>query len=146
MTFTVTKSAKTILATIVAATIASTALITPASAIHPKGGGSISLNIVPTNPDDARALRTAFGIYSLINALENGSSIKQKGTNNRAGLRQNGGRNNGLIYQEGVGHSGQLRQNGYNNSYGIFQFGKNTRANVIQNGRGQTGATFMFGW
>ncbi len=146
MTFTIAKSAKTIFATLVAATIASTAFITPASAIHPTGGGSISLSIVPTNADDANLLRTAFGIYSLVNSIESGSSIRQNGTNNRAGLRQNGGRNNGIIYQEGIGQNGTLQQNGYNNSYGIFQFGKNTNANVVQNGRGQTGATFLFGW
>jgi hypothetical protein len=135
-----TRTTKTLIATVVAATIGTAVLATPASA-----GGSISINIAPKNAKEEQAIKTGLAIYGIVNAVQNGS-IKQLGTNNAAGLAQLGSGNFGVVHQEGSGHNGTLVQNGNDNAYGIFQFGKNTDAHVAQNGNGGTGATFSFGW
>jgi hypothetical protein len=132
---------KTIMASLVAATIGMAALSAPAAA-----GGSIAFTVAPTNAEEAQAMQAGLQIFALVNAVQNGGSITQLGMNNLAGLGQNGHGNLGIIHQDGNGHSGTLQQNGNGNSYGIFQFGENTNANVAQNGNGQTGATFVFGW
>jgi hypothetical protein len=126
---------------LLAATIGTAALAGPAAA-----GGSVSLSIVPTQPQDARALQAGMQLYSLYKGIKSGGSIKQIGRDNAAGIGQNGAGNQGIIHQKGTGHAASLQQNGHGNSYGIFQFGRNTSAHVAQNGNGQAGATFQFGW
>lgn len=132
---------KTIMASLVAVTIGSAVMTGPAAA-----GGSISFDIVPTNAQDAQALKAGLQIYSIVNQVQNGASIKQIGMNNLAGIGQTGSGNLGVVHQNGNGHSGTLQQNGNDNAYGVFQFGENTDANVVQNGNGQAGATIQFGW
>jgi hypothetical protein len=134
------KTLKTLSAGIVAATIATTALIAPAAA-----GGSISFSVAPQNQEEADLMRAGMQIYSLIKGAKNGH-INQHGYNNSAGLGQYGYGNTGIVHQEGSGHSGTVQQHGNDNAYGLFQFGKNTSADVSQHGHGQTGATFQFGW
>ena len=132
---------KTLMVTLLAATIGTAALTGQAAA-----GGSFSFTLAPNNADEAQAIQAGLAIYSIVNALENGASIAQLGSNNLAGIGQNGSGNLGIVHQEGDGHSGTLQQNGNSNSYGIFQFGEGTHNDVVQNGNGQTGATFSFGW
>lgn len=132
---------KTLTTGLVAATIATAGLTVPAAA-----GGSVSLSFTPSNQREAAALRTGLGVYSVIQGVRNGASVRQIGRDNFAGLAQNGSRNTGLIHQRGDGHSASLEQNGNGNSHGIFQFGRGTGANVVQNGNGRTGATVQFGW
>ena len=131
---------KTLMASLVAVTMATTALTVPAAA-----GGSISFTVKPKNQDEENALKAGLAIYGIVNAVK-GGSIKQLGNGNSAGLAQLGSGNFGVVHQEGNGHNGSLTQNGNNNSWGIFQFGKGTDAHVTQNGNGGTGATFAFGW
>jgi minor curlin subunit len=135
-----THTLKTLMASLVAATIASAALVTPAHA-----GGSISINLEPKNAKQENAMRAGLTIYAIVNAVENGS-IKQIGNGNSAGLGQLGSGNLGIIHQEGDNHNGTLVQNGDGNACGLFQFGKGTNADVVQNGNGKTCATFAFGW
>lgn len=131
---------KTIMASLLAVTIASAALTTPAAA-----GGSISFNLTPKNAKEEQAIKTGLAIYGIVNAVK-GGKITQNGINNMAGLAQIGSGNFGVVHQEGSGHNGTLAQNGNGNAYGLFQFGKNTDNHVVQNGNGETGATFSFGW
>lgn len=131
---------KALMASLVAATIGSATLATPAAA-----GGSISINLEPKTAEQERAMRAGLTIYAIVNAVQNGS-IKQKGNNNAAGLGQFGSGNLGVIYQDGDNHSGTLVQNGNNNACGLFQFGKGTNADIVQNGNGETCATVTFGW
>lgn len=131
----------TLIATLVAATLATMSAIAPASA-----GGQVSIDIKPGTAQEAQAMRTGFALYSVVTGLQNGANINQLGINNLAGIAQNGGGNVGIVHQQGNGHSGTLQQNGNNNSYGIFQFGQNSNANVVQNGNGETGATVVLGW
>lgn len=135
------RTTKTVMATLLAATIGAVAMTGPAAA-----GGSISFTLTPKNAEEAQVIQAGLAIYSIVNAVENGASIQQLGMNNLAGIGQNGHGNLGIVHQEGNGHAGTLQQNGNSNSYGIFQFGKGTDAHVAQNGNGQTGATFVFGW
>lgn len=131
---------KTIMASLVAVTIASTALTAPAAA-----GGSISFTVKPKNQDEENALKAGLLIYKVVTLAKDGQ-IKQNGVNNIAGLAQLGTGNFGVVHQEGNGHNGTLVQNGNDNAYGLFQFGKNTDNHVVQNGNGEAGATFSFGW
>ena len=131
---------KPLIASLVAATIGSAALVTPANA-----GGSISLHLEPKNAKQEQAMRAGLTIYAIVNAVENGS-IKQNGNNNSAGLAQIGQGNLGIVHQEGDDHTGTLVQNGDNNACGLFQFGKGTNADVEQNGNGETCTTVTFGW
>jgi len=135
------KILNTIFAGATAAMLASAALTSPAQA-----GGSISFTLTPQNAQDEQAMRAGLGIYSVVNAIQNGASIKQNGFNNFAGIGQNGFGNLGIVHQEGNGHNGTIQQNGNNNAHGLFQFGENTDGHVVQNGNGQTGVTFQFGW
>lgn len=134
------KTLNTLMASLVAGTLASTAAIVPAQA-----GGSVSISIAPRNSDEEKLMKAGLAIYAIGQGIKNGS-IKQKGSGNMAGLLQNGHGNLGVVHQEGNGHNGTLQQNGNHNSYGLFQFGKNTNGHVSQNGNGQAGATFQFGW
>jgi hypothetical protein len=135
-----TTTLKTVMASLVAVTVASTALTAPAAA-----GGSISFTVKPKNAKEEQAMKLGLGIYAIVNAV-NGGKITQNGTNNAAGLAQLGSGNFGVVHQEGSGHNGTLAQNGNGNAYGLFQFGKDTDNHVVQNGNGETGATFSFGW
>lgn len=137
MTTTVRKSLATALTALV---IGTAGLAAPAHA-----GGTFSISVQPRNADEARAMRAGLGIYSIVNAVQNGG-IRQIGNGNSAGLGQNGSGNFGVVHQQGNGHNGTLTQNGDGNSYGLFQFGRNTSGHVAQNGNGGTGATFQFGW
>lgn len=130
---------KTLMASLVTATIASATLVTPADA------GSISINLEPKNAKQEQAMRAGLTIYAIVNAVENGS-IKQLGNGNSAGLAQLGSGNLGIIHQEGDNHNGTLVQDGNGNACGLFQFGKGTNADVVQSGNGKTCATFAFGW
>jgi hypothetical protein len=108
--------------------------------------GSLSITYAPTDPRQADALRAGLTLYSLVNRLQEGATIRQLGANNLAGIGQNGFGNAGVIEQRGDGHAAALQQNGNHNSYGIFQFGRRTRTDVVQSGNGGAGATFAFGW
>jgi minor curlin subunit len=133
---------KTLMASLVAVTIASTALTVPAEA-----GGSISFTVKPKNAKEEQLMKLGLGIYTIAKGFEGQDGIiNQDGTNNLAGLAQLGTGNFGVVHQEGSGHNGTLAQNGNGNAYGLFQFGKNTDDHVVQNGNGDTGATFSFGW
>lgn len=132
---------KTLIASFVAATIASATLVTPAVA-----GGSVSFTFEPKDAKQENALRAGLTIYTIVHAVQNGASIKQNGNNNAAGIGQFGSGNLGIVHQEGNGHTGTLVQNGNNNACGLFQFGQNTNANQVQNGNGGTCATVTFGW
>jgi hypothetical protein len=128
---------KIAIATVTAATLATA----PALA-----GGSISVDIKPTNQEQADAMRAGLQIYSIVKGVEDGSLIEQLGNGNSAGLAQIGSGNVGVIHQEGNGHNGTIQQNGNGNSHGLFQFGENTDGHVVQNGDGQSGLTFQFGF
>lgn len=130
---------KTLMASLIAATIGSAALATSAEA------GQISINLDPKNAKQENALKAGLTIYAIVNAVENGS-IKQLGNGNSAGLAQFGQGNLGIVHQEGDNHAGTLTQNGNNNMCGLFQFGKRTTADVVQNGNGEACATVTFGW
>ena len=130
---------KTLIATIVAATIGAAALATPADA------GQVSIHLDPKNAKQENALKAGLTIYAIANAVQDGS-IKQLGNNNAAGLAQFGDGNLGIVHQEGDNHSGTLTQNGDNNMCGLFQFGDGTTADVVQNGTGEACATVTFGW
>ncbi len=132
---------KTVLTSLAAVMIGSAVLASPAVA-----GGSISLTIVPKKEKHAKALQTGLQVYGIVNAVQNGASIKQLGMNNMAGIGQNGADNLGIIHQEGNGHAGTLQQNGNGNAHGLFQFGEGTNADVVQNGNGEVGATVQIGW
>jgi hypothetical protein len=134
------KMLQTLAASLVAASIGTAALTVPAAA-----GGSISFTYVPTNTQDAQALRAGLGLYALYKGIQNGS-ITQLGMNNMAGLLQNGSGNLGIIHQEGDGHTGTLQQNGNNNACGIFQFGEGTTSNLTQNGDNGACASISYGW
>jgi hypothetical protein len=135
------KTLRTVMASLVAATIAMGSLAAPAAA-----SGSISLSFVPGSAKDARAVRTGLALYSLFQDARSGAIVRQRGNNNEAGLGQFGRGNLGIVHQEGNNHSGTVQQHGNRNAYGLFQFGRNANGHVVQNGRGQTGATFQFGW
>jgi hypothetical protein len=134
-----TKTLNTLMAGLVAASLGTAALVTPASA-----GGQVSITVLPGSAKHEQAMRAGLGIYALARGIQNGS-IKQHGRNNTAGLSQLGKGNLGIVHQEGNGHNGTLTQNGSGNAFGLFQFGNNTNGHVNQHG-GQTGATFQFGW
>jgi len=130
----------------IATALAAAVLGTAAFAAPAHAGGSLSFNLQPRNAQEDRAMRTGFAVYSIVNAVKSGGTIRQTGSGNAAGLAQNGRGNFGVVHQEGSGHNGTLSQTGNGNSYGLFQFGRNTSSNVTQNGNGGTGATFQFGW
>lgn len=132
---------RTAMAGLAATMLASAALTAPAQA-----GGSISFSVNPRNADEERALRAGLAIYSIVNSVKGGASIKQIGSGNAAGVAQHGKGNLGVVHQEGKGHNGTVTQNGNGNAYGLFQFGKNANGHASQNGNGRTGATFQFGW
>ena len=136
------KSVKTIVATLIVATLASTSFVAPAIA-----GGSFSLSIAAANnSEEAEALRAGMALYSIFNAVQGGAIVSQNGFNNMAGIGQNGWGNQGIVHQEGNGHVGTIQRNGNNNAYGLFQFGEDTNVQANQFGNGNTGATFVFGW
>lgn len=108
-------------------------------------GGSVSIGVHPTNPEEARMLQQGLRVYALSQDIKEGR-ITQRGHDNSAGLQQNGRGNLGIVHQEGTGHEGTVRQNGNGNAYGLFQFGENTSGHAEQNGDNQSGATFQFGW
>jgi minor curlin subunit len=136
----VTKTASTLIASLVVLSIGSAGMTAPAAA-----GGSVSISVAPSNAKLEKAMRTGLSLYALYNGIRNGG-IRQKGSNNSAGLLQNGSGNLGIVHQQGDGHDGTLQQDGNGNSHGLFQFGRNTSGHIAQNGNGGTGATFQFGW
>ncbi len=93
------KTLKSRLATLAAAVMVSASLATPPAA------GSIALTFDPQNHEDAMLMRTAFGIYKLVKAIDGGAIVHQNGMNNSVGMAQNGWNNQGIIHQEGKGHS-----------------------------------------
>ena len=138
-----TTTLRTLTAALIAASLGSATMTVPAEA-----GGQVSLTVLPGNAQQAQAMRAGLGIYALVQGIQNGS-IRQYGSNNSAGLKQNGQGNLGIVHQEGKGHNGTLQQNGNGNSFGLFQFGRNTSGHATQTSGqhgGQTGATFQFGW
>lgn len=135
----VRKITKTLVAGLLVTTLGLTSLTAPAQA-----SGQISIGINPANTEQARAMQMGLGIYALVNGIQNGS-INQRGSNNAAGLLQDGRGNLGIVHQEGRGHNGTVEQYGNGNSYGLFQFGTGTNAHVQQNGH-QSGLGFVFGW
>ena len=108
-------------------------------------GGSLAINLAPSNGQEAALLRMGLAAYALRNDIRTNGHVTQRGVRNAAGLSQGGRNNQGLIHQEGRGHTGTLTQTGGNNAYGLFQFGRGTEAHVGQTG-GQTGMTILYGW
>lgn len=127
--------------TLAAGTLASLISVAPAFA-----GGSLSITLLPTNQEQDNVMRAGLAMYSIVNGIQKGGGIKQKGFGNAAGVLQNGFGNHAVVHQEGNGHNGSVRQNGHNNAHGLFQFGQGTDGHVVQNGNGRTGTTFQFGW
>lgn len=121
------------------------ALLAPAAPASAGSSGSISINLTPSNADEARALRLGLALYALHSDIQSNGHVTQHGANNAAGLIQGGPNNQGIIHQEGSGHTGTLQQTGGNNAYGLFQFGQNTTSHISQSG-GQSGLTLQFGW
>lgn len=119
------------------------AMMTAAPAL---AGGSFAITLVPSDADEANAMRAGLAMYSLIQGIEANGGITQNGMNNVAGILQGGSGNSAVIHQEGNGHHGTIDQQGNNNAYGLFQFGENTNADISQYGNGQTGTTIVFGW
>lgn len=115
-------------------------IVVPAQA-----GGSISLQLGPRTAEQANLLTTGLRAYSLYRDMK-GADIRQRGSNNAAGIVQGGQRNQGVVRQQGTGHSATLQQNGNDNAYDVFQYGRNTRADVVQHGNNGVGATFSYGW
>ncbi|MEO3385475.1 curlin [Mesorhizobium sp. CAU 1741] len=132
---------KPLAAALTAIILATSALAAPAQA-----GGSLSINLQPTNADQERAMRAGLAIYSIVNSVKSGAAVRQNGHGNSAGVAQDGRGNFGVVHQDGNGHQGTVSQRGNGNAYGLFQFGRNTSGHVAQNGNGRTGATFQFGW
>ncbi|MCW1931441.1 hypothetical protein [Pararhodobacter zhoushanensis] len=121
------------------ATSATLPIATPAEA-----SGSLSINVAPSNQQEANLLRLGLAAYALHRDVRANGHVTQHGVNNAAGIAQ-GATDQAIIHQEGAGHTGTISQQGGNNAYGLFQFGQNTNAAVAQNG-GQTGLTLQFGW
>lgn len=131
-----TRPAKALFA---AAALATLPLATPAMA-----GGSVSINVAPSNAQEAQLLRLGLALYALHNDIEANGHVTQVGVNNAAGIAQ-GSSDQAIIHQDGSGHTGTVSQTGGNNAYGLFQFGQNTTTHAAQSG-GQTGLTLQFGW
>ena len=108
-------------------------------------GGSINVEITPTNAEEEMAMRMGLAFYQLAVNDDASALINQIGNMNGAGIAQNGSGNLGIIDQKGNGHYATLEQNGNNNAYGIFQFGNGANAAVAQNGNGKTGILLQFG-
>lgn len=109
-------------------------------------GGSVSLTIGATNPQDARALRAGLALYGIVQDIQTNGHVTQRGVGHAAALAQSGRGHMGVIHQEGAGHAGSLTQRGHGNAYGLFQFGTGAEAHVVQSGRGQAGVTIQYGW
>lgn len=122
------------------------AAFTLAPAAPAVAGGSFSVQVDPTNADEANAIRAGLAIFAIAKALEGDASILQNGMGNAAAIGQNGDGNWGVVQQEGNGHTGTLSQNGDGNAYGIFQFGEGTDGHVNQTGDYGTGLLFQVGW
>lgn len=133
-------SFKSLIAALVIGGLGSMALSAPAYA-----GGWISMNIAPSDSEDANMLSGGLQLYSLYRNFKDGS-IEQLGRNNSAGLAQNGRGNLGIIRQQGSEHTATLQQNGNDDAYGIFQFGRRSNVNVRQDGNHRSGATVSYGW
>lgn len=118
-----------------------------ASAPVPANAGSVSFMVTPKGKD-AELLRHGLNLYSLVRShrSRNRARVDQRGTDNGAGISQNGEGNVAGVFQRGRGHSATISQNGNNNAYGVFQFGRNTRSASTQTGDGQVGLLFQGGW
>lgn len=122
-----------------------TAVALPMAPAAAGSSGQISVNIAPSNAQDAQALRFGLALFALSQDIDANGHVTQHGVNNAAGIYQGGPNNHAIVHQEGSGHNGTITQTGGNNSYGLFQFGQNTSGHVNQTG-GQTGLTLQFGW
>ena len=122
-----------------------TAVALPMAPAAAGSNGQVSINIAPSNADEAHALRIGLALFALHQDIETNGHVTQHGANNAAGIYQGGPNNRAILHQEGSGHNGSISQTGGNNSYGLFQFGQNTSGHVRQTG-GQTGLTLQFGW
>jgi len=109
-----------------------------------EAAGQLSVNIAPSNAQDAQMLRLGLALYALHADIRTNGHVTQNGVGNAAGIAQ-GSTDRAIIHQEGSGHTGTIEQTGGNNSYGLFQFGQNTDAQITQTG-GQAGLTLQFGW
>lgn len=117
----------------------------PMAPVHAGSSGQISINLAPSNADEAQALRLGLAFFALAQDIDANGHVTQHGVNNAAGIYQGGPNNQAIIHQEGCNHDGSITQTGGNNAHGLFQFGCNTSGHVEQTG-GQTGLTFQFGW
>lgn len=126
---------------------ATLALATPFAAAPAlaTSSGSVSINIAPSNADEARALRLGLALFALHRDIRTNGHVTQHGVGHAAGIAQGGPNNRAIVHQEGRGHTGTISQTGGNNAYGLFQFGQNTTSHVHQTG-GQSGLTLQFGW
>lgn len=129
---------------VLAATLALATPLAAAPALA-TSSGSVSINIAPSNADEARALRLGLALFALHQDIQTNGHVTQHGVGNAAGIAQGGPNNQAIIHQEGCNHNGTINQTGGNNAYGLFQFGCNTSSNIHQTG-GQSGLTLQFGW
>jgi len=127
--------------------LAATMGLAAISAPVPASAGSVSVRVTPQGRD-AELLRHGLNLYSLVRShrSQNQARVDQRGTENGAGISQNGEGNVAGVFQRGRGHSATIYQNGNNNTFGIFQFGRNTSTTATQTGDGKVGLVFQAGW
>ena len=131
---------KSVVATALLGVLGASIMQTPAIA-----GGSVSFTLAPSRNQGGDLLSNGMRLYSMYRGIKNGE-IRQEGSDNAAGITQEGQDNVGFIRQRGSDHSATLHQNGNHNAYGIFQYGKNAHTDVEQNRDGEGGLTFSYGW
>ena len=127
------------------AVVSLAAVATMSIALSPAYAEGASITWRPRG-EEAEAVRTGLGIYSLFRDLRNRAKTNQRGTNNGAAIAQHGRGNNAYVFQRGRDNSGAITQNGNYNSYGLFQFGRRNSTRIVQNGTGEVGITLQGNW
>lgn len=110
-----------------------------------QAGGSFTYTFIP-HGKAAEIVRDGLQLYALGHELRNKAKVDQRGSDNSAGISQDGSGNTAGIFQRGHGHSATISQNGDNNTLGIFQFGRGTSTSATQTGNGKVGLVFQGGW
>ncbi len=119
--------------------------LTALTATPSLAGGSVSVEITPSTPDEELGMRIGLGLLAFAMAQNGDANVVQNGNGNAAGIGQQGGDDFGLIVQDGDNNSAMLDQGAGSNAYGVFQFGEGNDAAVAQSG-GETGILLQFGW
>ena len=127
------------------AVVSLVAVATMSAALSPAYAEGAAITWRPRG-EEAEAVRTGLGLYSLFRDLRNQAKTNQRGTNNGAAIAQHGRGNNAYVFQRGRDNSGAITQNGNYNSYGLFQFGRRNSTRVVQNGNGEVGITLQGNW